>query len=68
MNAEAAKPTGRKSAARRAPRRAAPRIRTQTFQDGSAVVLDRQGGTTMLIEARTSYRVWRRAKRKRAGT
>lgn len=53
MKTEAAKPNGRKSAARRAPRRAAPRIRTQTFQDGSAVVLDLQGGTTMLIEART---------------
>ncbi len=66
MSAPTAKPKARKSAKRRAPKRSAPRVSTKTFRDGSAVILDEHGVIIGLIEARTRYRVRRRAKPKRS--
>ncbi len=62
MNTKSVKPSGRKAKARRAPTLAAPRRRTKTFRDGSALILDQHGGTIGLIEARTPYRVRQGAK------
>ena len=61
MNTTKAKRNPRKPTKRRWPRPAAPRLRTKTFKDGSAVILDQRGGIIGLIEARMPYRVRRRA-------
>lgn len=61
MKTKAAKQKARKPAKHRWPKLAAPRMRTKTFRDGSAVILDQNGGIIGLIEARTPYRVRKRA-------
>jgi hypothetical protein len=65
MNSKRAKPNGRKSKDPYAPKPAASRTRTKTFQDGSALILDERGGTIGLIEARQRYRVGKRANSER---
>lgn len=62
MKTKAAKRNARKPTKHPWPKLAAPRVRTKTFRDGSALILDQHGGTFGLIEARTPYRVRKGAK------
>ena len=64
MSAKPAKPQPRKAKPRRAPRPAVRRAGTNTFRDGSALILDAQGGTIGLIEARPRYGTRSGARRK----
>ena len=53
MKTKPAKPSKRRPKARRV--LGAGALRTKTFQDGSALILEQNGGIIGLIESRTPY-------------